>query len=681
MQKTACRFWLAHWAGEESQLGAVVAAMKAQTDELEVVSSGLASKTKGSPEPQWGRTFTGRGQLASEGDFKAPYVIDTLPVPIINPYRSPMVLSGIAFNPEGEAFVATMFGDVWKVTGITDGLENVVWKRMIAGLNSPFGLTYDDGVLYAGDKAELVALHDLNSDDEFDFVERVNQGYRAMHRNVHAGAPRDSAGAFYYVTAGGVKKLYDDKMEHLSPATRTAMGIGVTHEDRVWSAPQEGDWTPASAIYEHHDGDDVYRPSTKKQKTIEEIEEVLDPALVYIPRGIDNSTGGFATVRSDRFGLLGDKMLNLSWGACSAQLVLRDKPEGASRFQGAVVPLEGNYVSGLRYGRTNPVDGQLYLVGHDGWGTYALSDGCLHRLRYTGRPVFYPTGFRTYLNGIKLDFEEPLDADAVGDTGNYFVQQWNYIYSNSYGSPEYSVKNPQQEGHDTLAVASAHLLEGGKSLFLEVPDIDPAMTVHVYGQLKGAKGQPFELNTFMTALYLQDDFTGFPGYEKNASTEKARELKLPVMITGLKDKKITREVRDRSTLIHTDINDQLQFILDAKNQALLDKIEVGDSVIFRLKSIASADGIAHNALVIAKEDTEVIGKFCDIHSSTLEARRNSYVPLYDKDMKAKVLAHSTLIAPQETKEFVYVAKTAGEKTLICTFPGHWYLMRVDFEVK
>ena len=122
------------------------------------------------------------------------------------------------------------------------------------------------------------------------------------------------------------------------------------------------------------------------------------------------------------------------------------------------------------------------------------------------------------------------------------------------------------------------MLDGGKSLFLEVPDLDPAMTVHVYGQLKGANDQPFELNTFMTALYLQDDFIGFPGYEKKTAAEKMRELKLPVMITGLKDRKITQQVRDNSTLIHVDINDQLQFILDEKNKALLDGIKVGDSV-------------------------------------------------------------------------------------------------------
>ena len=128
----------------------------------------------------------------------------------------------------------------------------------------------------------------------------------------------------------------------------------------------------ASAIHEHHDGDDVYRPSSKYHKTMAEIEELLDPALVYIPRGIDNSTGGFATLRSKKFGPLGDKMLSLSYGACSSMMVLRDKPNGAERFQGAIIPLEGNYISGLRYGVTNPIDGQAYLVGHDGWGTYAV---------------------------------------------------------------------------------------------------------------------------------------------------------------------------------------------------------------------------------------------------------------------------------------------------------------------
>ena len=159
---------------------------------LDAIAPTLPAMTKGSPAPQWNRVLVGHGQLADPKNYKTPYVIDTLPVPIVNPYKSPMVLSGIAFNPKGEAYVATMFGDIWKVSGIDHDLRQVKWKRMIAGLNSPFGLTFHDGVLYAGDKAELIALHDLNGDEEFDFVERVNQAFVPMHRNVHAGAPRQS---------------------------------------------------------------------------------------------------------------------------------------------------------------------------------------------------------------------------------------------------------------------------------------------------------------------------------------------------------------------------------------------------------------------------------------------------------------------------------------------------------
>ena len=671
-----------YWEGDRAQRSGMIREISTQVGSLGKIGRSLPSMTKGSPSLQWDHKLVGTGRLADPADFKTPYVIDTLPVPILNPYKSPMVLSGIAFNPLGEAFVSTMFGDVWKVTGLTHDLKKVVWKRMIAGLNSPFGLTYHDGALYAGDKAELIALRDLNGDGEFDFVERVNQAYRPMHRNVHAGAPRDSKGAFYYVTAGGVKKLFDNKVEHLSPPTRTAMGIGVTHEDRVWSSPQEGGWTPASAIHEHHDGDDVYRPDSRYHKTLEQIGRVLDPALVYLPRGIDNSTGGFATVRSKQFGPLGDKMLCLSWGACSSTMVLRDKPEGAKRFQGALVPLEGNYLSGLRYGEVNPVDGQVYKVGHDGWGTYSVSDGCLQRLRYTGKPVYYPTSFRVYENGVKLGFPEKLDPATVRNVQNFLVKQWNYKYSNAYGSPEYSVKEPDQEGHDVLTVKSSHLLEGGKTLFVKVPDLDPAMTVHLYGQLRAAQSHPFELNVFMTALYLEKAFNAFPGAPQQARAEKRKgELTLPVTIIGLKDKKISSEVRSNSTVIEADMNDALKFVFDEANQKKLDQIKQGDSVIFRVTSIASADGMQHNALVINKRDTEGIGVFSDASSSGIDARKNSYVPLWDKQMAKKVLAHSTLIGPGQTKEFVYLAKEKGEKTLICTFPGHWRLMKYDFVVR
>ena len=129
------------------------------------------------------------------------------------------------------------------------------------------------------------------------------------------------------------------------------------------------------------------------------------------------------------------------------------------------------------------------------------------------------------------------------------------------------------------------------------------------------------------------------------------------------------------------MNDALKFVFDETNQRKLAQIKQGDSIIFRIQSNAATGGTQHNALVINKADTEAIGTFCDAKAASLEAKQNSYVPRYNRGLAAKILAHSTLIAPMETKEFVYVAKTKGEKTLICTFPGHWRLMRTDFTVR
>ena len=175
-----------------------------------------------------------------------------------------------------------------------------------------------------------------------------------------------------------------------------------------------------------------------------------------------------------------------------------------------------------------------------------------------------------------------------------------------------------------LTVKSAHLLDDRKTLFIELPHLAPAMTIHVYGQLKSADLKPVELNIFMTALHLEKPFTAFPGYKKFCCVADAQvALDLPVMIAGLKDKPIHASVRAKSITITTTINDQMQFIFDATNQKKLEQIKQGDSIIFRIQSNASTGGTQHNALVINKSDTDVIGNFCDKTAASLEAKQNS----------------------------------------------------------
>jgi hypothetical protein len=83
-------------------------------------------------------------------------------------------------------------------------------------------------------------------------------------------------------------------------------------------------------------------------------------------------------------------------------------------------------------GRYGP-DGQLYVVGLQGWQTSAAKEGGFHRVRRTDKPLGLPTALRTCDKGVYLTFAEPLDPETAADPESYGVQIWGYLYSPNYG--------------------------------------------------------------------------------------------------------------------------------------------------------------------------------------------------------------------------------------------------------
>src|SRR5262249_32627 len=154
--------------------------------------------------------------------------------------------------------------------------------------------------------------------------------------------------------------------------------------------------------------------------------------LVYLPRGLDNSSAAQGYVSSDRWGPLQGQLIHFSYGAGTDFLLLREQVDGQP--QGAVVPLHDEFLSGPHPGRFNPKDGEVYVSGMGGWGTYTPLDGSFQRVRYTGDPVQLPVAFHAHENGILLTFTQPIDRAAAESTKSHFAQAWNYRFSPSYGS-------------------------------------------------------------------------------------------------------------------------------------------------------------------------------------------------------------------------------------------------------
>ena len=73
--------------------------------------------------------------------------------------------------------LCTIQGDVWRVEGLDEKLENVRWSRFATGLHQALGLVVADGKVYVLGRDQITRLHDLNGDGEADFYECFSNAY------------------------------------------------------------------------------------------------------------------------------------------------------------------------------------------------------------------------------------------------------------------------------------------------------------------------------------------------------------------------------------------------------------------------------------------------------------------------------------------------------------------------
>ena len=400
------------------------------------ITEDLSHLTRGGPA-QWPEWIETKGELGTQ----APFATDRITIPFDNPYNTLFFLTAHDFFSDGSAAVATMTGEVWLVRGIDDTLEKIRWKRFATGLHQPLGLKIAGDKIFVLGRDQITCLHDLNDDDEADFYECVTNAMESSpgEHDFIVGLEQDMEGRWLFASGNqGVCRIRgDNELEVLATGFRNPNGLGLSADGRfVTTSVQEGDWTPASAICQIEIGknDGAHFGARGPREG-----ENPEPVLLYLPRGEDNSAGGQAFVSGDAWDSLraDGNLVHLSTGTGSAWLVMRQKIEG--QWQCGAFRLSGNFDSGVQSARFHPSDGQLYVTGMQGWGTYTPEDGCFQRVRFTGGADPVPIGFEIRENGVLLHFNE---AVRNADKSTCFAQCWNYRYSAAYGSPEYSTRYP-----------------------------------------------------------------------------------------------------------------------------------------------------------------------------------------------------------------------------------------------
>jgi len=451
-----------------------------------------------------------RGELAEAED---DYVVDTIPLPIENSARRNIRPSGIDFFPDGRAAIVTYDGDVWIVSGLDAGLEKVVWQRFAGGLHEPNSIRVgNDGEIFVFGRNGVTVLDEKTQNlEHLGIKSPPKRDEVAYYKNFcskfwQSAETRDFAHSMavagdgsFFISKGGqqndLASKHSGRVLKISPDGKDvsvfASGLRNTYiamrpgTDEIYASDQQGHWVPASPIHRIVEGGYYgFKPAAPWGVP----EPEITPPLCWIPHAVAGSGIGPVWADKKRFGPLSDSLVYLDFQRPGLLRTYLNDREG----QAATVPMPTQFDFPLLKGAVNPVDGQLYVVGFQIWGTSAKKIRGMARVRYTGKPSVLPERVIAGKNAIVLRFGQELDPSAASFT----VRRWNYKRTSGYGSGHH--RPDGKAGEEILEVGGSRISADGKSVLIAVPDQFPVQQLAVSYDLKTKSGHSFSNAAYLT---------------------------------------------------------------------------------------------------------------------------------------------------------------------------------------
>ncbi|HWV58156.1 MAG TPA: DUF6797 domain-containing protein [Longimicrobiales bacterium] len=430
------------------------------------------------------------------GSEDGPFAVDEITAPAENPWNSHLRFSAVDFLSDSQAAIASMSGDIWLVDGIGEELGTIRWRRFATGLNQPLGLKVVDGLIYVTGRDQITRLHDFNGDGHADFYENFNNTVMAA-TNFHAftlNLETDSRGNFYFAKATPWPPTSGDAAAEITPhhgvlfrvspdgreteiiatGLRNPNGMSIGPNDEIYYSDNEGNWVPTSKVHLIQEGGfHGFVPSAHLDHTPTD-EDYVKP-IAWTPHFLENSPAQPRVITSESWPAeLQGQLVMVSYGRGTMALILMEEVDGQRQAAHLILPLR--FQSGLLQSRFH-TDGHLYIAGMTNWQStgHGGQVGSFHRVRYTGKPLALPVALHTRAGGIEIRFSDPLDPASATDPTNYSLTKWTYAWNSSYGSRQglFSVDSPGEVGPDTVEVRNIRLSQDRRTVFIEIPGLEP----------------------------------------------------------------------------------------------------------------------------------------------------------------------------------------------------------------
>ena len=640
-----------------------------------------------------------------------PFAVDTLVLPADNPWRSHLRLSAFDFLSDGRAAVASMSGDIWLVSGITQNLSTLRWQRFATGLNQPMGLVVVNDTVYVNGRDQITRLHDINGDGYADHYENFNNAvmagtnFHAFNLNLEVdaqgrfvwakstpwptGNPGDLSDAHQLTPHEGVLfRLSPDgqQLEIVARGLRNPNGLSIGPGGEIYYSDNEGNWVPTSKVTRIVEGGfHGFVPSAHRATLTGAWSPTGDwvKPMVWTPHagpGSDNSPSQARVIDNPSWpsGLQGHLLLT-SYGRGTLSLLLKEEVDGQPQAAHITLPLQ--FRSGLQQMRFHR-DGHLYLVGMTNWQstTHGGDRGAFHRVRYTGAPLHLPVAVDTRSGGLELRFAEALDPVAAANPASYTLAKWTYAWSSTYGSRQfYSVDKLGEAGPDTVVVQAVRLSDDRRSVFLEIPSLEPGLvprvplTGNLPHQIEAPLGMivqiDYDLRAADGAVLKQlisktihrvpgQPSAATPGHVETVASEAASSRPRAAAAPGAEP---ATDRRGGRTVVVQSKGTEMSFDPGTINA------RAGETLTIRYENIGD---MTHNLVIVQSErDVPIVGE-----AAFQAAFTNQWIPSAP-ELRARIVAYTPLAGVKETVEVTFTVPPPGEYPFICTYASHWTVMR------
>jgi hypothetical protein len=495
-------FWIVHVPGsKEPQKFSVIIGLDAKR-------TTLSERPEHANTTRWPEVVKTKGHVSAS---KTAYATDNIEIPAQNPWRRNVRLTDISFFPDGRAAAVSFDGDVWMISGLGGDLKEIKWRRFASGLCEPMSLCIRDNEIYVFDRNGIWRMRDTDKNGEADLYELFSNAFaQTAETREYAHGMKLAPDGSFVIGKGGIQMSHlgkdNGKVMRISPDGKTATTLGYGFRSPyvgvhpktglVTASDQQGNYVPATPL--HIVRDNQFYGFLSRLLPKEKYPAPIADPLTWIPYPVNSSGASQVWLVDAKMGPLNDHLIHLAYFRPEIFTVLLNNR--ARRTQAAVLSLTRDLQFSPMNGAINPVDGQLYVIGFQIFGTAATQISGLSRIRYTGAQSTIPTEVIPMDKGMLLRFDFPLDPQHATNLANYSAERWNYKRTADYGSPHFKLDGTK--GQDAMTASSAYLSNDGKTVFVGIPDMKPVMQMRFGWSLASVEGKTFEQNAVFTPYEL-----------------------------------------------------------------------------------------------------------------------------------------------------------------------------------